>query len=172
MTQKTSQRVTLLLTGLLICFGFGVWINSANYTTTSEADCKSTSPAPGSINWQSSLESAQHDAQQMGKPIMVEFFAEWCGVCKKMDENTLKADCITREADKWISVRVNVDQSPELARKYHLTGIPTLVFLRSDGSVAGILVGFAAPPKMLDHMKEAYSQAKTPEYAAFGATPK
>lgn len=62
------------------------------------------------------------------KPVLVDFFATWCGPCKTMAP-ILKQ---TKDAlgDKVTIIKVDVDRNPETARHYHVSGVPTLILFR------------------------------------------
>lgn len=76
------------------------------------------------------------------QPVLVDFWAEWCGPCRMLSPIV---DAIGEEhASKMKVVKVNVDEEPELAMKYNVTGIPLLgVF--NGGEMVKQLVG--ARPK-------------------------
>ncbi len=74
--------------------------------------------------------------------VVVDFSAPWCGPCRMMDPH-LKA-AAEELAGKVTIVKVNVDDSPEIAMKYGVQGIPNLTFLK-DGKVVDTAVG--AMPK-------------------------
>lgn len=71
------------------------------------------------------------------KTILLDFFADWCGPCRMVSP---VIDEIA--AERWdVAVgKINVDESPELARKYGVYSIPTLIVIR-DGKVINQAVG-------------------------------
>lgn len=119
---------------------------------TSDAGPGETSPHSDNA-WRRDLDPARQEAKQTGKPILVEFFATWCGACKQMDEQTFTDPKVLREMGQWIPVKVDVDQHPDLAASYRINGVPTLVFLDPDGHLITTLVGFAGPDELLGLMK-------------------
>lgn len=119
---------------------------------TSDAGQAETSPH-SDIAWRRDLNAARQEAKQAGKPILVEFFATWCGACKRMDEQTFTDPKVLREMGQWIPVKVDVDQYSDQAASYRINGVPTLVFLSPDGRLITTLVGFAGPDEVLGLMK-------------------
>lgn len=84
---------------------------------------------------------ANFDAEvtQAGKPVVVDFFATWCGPCKTLSP---RLDKLAGEfGDRIKFVSVNVDQAPTLATKFSVQGVPTLLFFGPDGKVADTSVG-------------------------------
>ncbi|HSV72743.1 MAG TPA: thioredoxin [Chthonomonadales bacterium] len=75
-------------------------------------------------------------------PVVVDFWAEWCGPCRMVAPHL---DAIAEEyAGKAKVVKVNVDEEPDLAGRYNVMSIPTLLFIK-DGKVVDQSVG--AEPK-------------------------
>ena len=76
------------------------------------------------------------------KPVLVDFWAEWCGPCKMVAP--VLEEIAAEHADKLRIVKLNIDENPEVARKYGIMSIPTMsVFV--GGEVAKSIVG--AKPK-------------------------
>lgn len=78
---------------------------------------------------------------QSDKPVLVDFWAEWCGPCR-MVAPTL--DEIADENQKVQIVKVNVDHEQDLAHRYQVSSIPTFILFK-DGEVADRMMG--AMPK-------------------------
>ena len=85
-------------------------------------------------------EVLEHD-----KPIMVDFWAEWCGPCRAVSPIL---DAIAHEhAEKLDIVKLNVDDNPETAMKYGITSIPAMYVFR-DGEIAKRVIGAKPKPAL------------------------
>ena len=87
------------------------------------------------------------DVLQSAEPVVVDFWAEWCGPCKMIGPSL---DEISSEmAGKVKIAKLNIDENPELAAQFGVRSIPTLMMFKG-GEVADIKVG-AAPKTALSH---------------------
>jgi thioredoxin 1 len=86
--------------------------------------------------------SFQVDVLDNPKPVMVDFWAEWCGPCRMV--SPILDEIATEYADKIDIVKVNVDEEPQLAMQYGVTGIPMMAVFQG-GTIAKQMVG--ARPK-------------------------
>ncbi len=66
---------------------------------------------------------------QTNRPVVVDFYATWCGPCKRL--SPILDDLAGPLTNQINFLKVDVDQSPELAQRYAVEGVPTLLFLRN-----------------------------------------
>ena len=90
-------------------------------------------------------DSFEEDVLKSGKPVLVDFWAAWCGPCRMVSP---VLDKLARERPGRIKlVKVDVDKSPGLSRRFDVQAIPTLMVM-VDGKVAARQAG-AAPAEVL-----------------------
>ena len=85
------------------------------------------------------------------KPVLVDFYAEWCGPCKMMAP---VIDELAEEVkDTWLVGKVNVDESPNTAGKYGVQSIPTVIIFKK-GEEVDRMVGFQSKEALKGKMVE------------------
>jgi thioredoxin 1 len=103
-------------------------------------------------------ESFEQDVLQAGKPVLVDFWAEWCGPCKQIAP---ALDQISEELAGEVTVaKVNIEESPLTPGRYGVRGIPTLMLFRG-GQMASMKVGAMPKAKILEWLTESGVQAQT-----------
>ena len=78
-------------------------------------------------------------------PVLVDYWAEWCGPCKALAP--LLEDLAKDYGGKLKIAKVNVDESQQLARKYNIKAIPTLMLFK-DGNVQASKLGMMSKPQL------------------------
>jgi thioredoxin:protein disulfide reductase len=117
-------------------------------------------PAKGSGFSAESFEQVLARAKSEGRPVMIDFFAEWCAACKELDRETYPALEVIEESGRFITVKVDATQSDDaldaLMERYGVEGLPTVAFVRSNGEVlrAPRVTGFLAPQRFVVEMKK------------------
>lgn len=85
------------------------------------------------------------------KPVVVDFYADWCGPCKMM--GPILSEFAEEFDGKYIVAKVNVDDEEELALKYKIMSIPAIKVFK-NGEVAASAVGVQSREKLLEMIGE------------------
>jgi len=116
------------------------------------------STASKSMVWETSYESALKKAKTTGKPIMIDFFATWCGPCKILDSDIYTAPEVIADAAQFVNVKLDADVRADIHQKFGITAYPTIVWLDSNGTEVKRLQGLPPTP---GYMQEQMQQALT-----------
>ncbi len=137
------------------------------------------------LQWETSLENAQRLAGQTNRLVLIQFWAPWCGVCKRMEAEVLPQPSVAAQlAANYVPVRINADHFPATARQYNVNALPTTVITTPQGQLLDSMRGRVEASEFvarLDRIAAASKQRGGAVYtkmpvnaapgAAVGATP-
>lgn len=90
------------------------------------------------------------DVLSNSKPVLVDFWAEWCGPCRAVAP--ILEEIAAANADKIDVYKLNTDENPATSAKYGITGIPTMNVYQ-NGEVVKTIVGAMPKPKLLRELE-------------------
>ena len=91
------------------------------------------------------------EVEQSDQPVLVDFWAEWCGPCRMM--NPILEEFATANEGRMRVVKLNVDDSPETAQRFQILSIPTMLVFK-DGEVVKQMVGAMSRQRLEEALAE------------------
>jgi thiol:disulfide interchange protein DsbD len=119
---------------------------------------------PAAIDWVHLRNPSMETLKQNNRPILIDFYADWCAACKALDRKTFAEKQVAEKSKAFTMVRVDCT-SPDntctaLTEEFKVSGLPTLVFMGAEGKERRDLraVGFLEPAEMLKKMEAAIGE--------------
>jgi len=107
-----------LICGTLIFFGTGFRIGTG-------------------VQWNPYDRAMLSKAMQQEKPVILDFYADWCAPCRAMDEEVFRDPEVTELSKEFVMLRIDITRKhphqEELQKRYQIRGVPTIVFINSKG---------------------------------------
>ena len=95
------------------------------------------------------------------KPVVIDFYADWCIPCKELDQKTFSDAAVAKELDRFVRVKANLTNDKDatvqqLTKDYAIVGVPTIVFLDASGKEAQALrlTGYESPAEFLKRLQQ------------------
>lgn len=101
---------------------------------------------------QQSSDTSQGLNLEQGKPVCIDFFAEWCPPCQQM--KPIFHEMEKKYGEKIQFISANTDEYPELAHSYGVEAIPTFIFINSDHQEIGRITGACSPSEIETQLNE------------------
>ena len=94
-------------------------------------------------------ENFEREVMQASKPVLIDFWAPWCGPCRMMAQ--ILEEAAESIGEQALIGKVNVDEQAELANQFEIMSIPTLVIIK-QGKIANTLVGVQTKEKVISEL--------------------
>lgn len=111
------------------------------------------------IEWEPWTAERIESAAAGGEPVVIDFYADWCIPCKELDSRTFTDPAVMAEAERFVRLKADLtdddEESSRLTRMYGIVGVPTIVFIDSNGDEVSEtrLLGFEKPDRFLRRLK-------------------
>lgn len=100
----------------------------------------------GAATWHKTVAAAQADARQSNKLILVDLWADWCGWCKRMDQEVFPSEVFQASAKNYVLLKLDTEDGAEGTKVYSQFGVrslPTFLLLTPELTLAGMVQGYA-----------------------------
>ncbi len=107
------------------------------------------------IVWESDMPAALERARNEGKPVLVNFYADWCVWCKRLESTTLRdAKVASVLQNRVVPLSLDVESDgKELSDEYRVDGLPTIIVLDAGGKEIGRIPGYMPPDSFLERVE-------------------
>jgi len=116
---------------------------------------------PQSIRWEHRFDEAVKKARAAKKPIMIDFWADWCAWCHRLDQTTYVDPVVVKLSEEFIAVKVDTEggkKNQDIALRYNVATLPTISFITPGGRQILTLKGFQGPgqfPRTMEAARDA-----------------
>ncbi|MEM9068162.1 MAG: cytochrome c biogenesis protein CcdA [Myxococcota bacterium] len=115
-------------------------------------------PPGAHIEWMDDYQAAVAAAEETGKPLLVDFGAEWCLACNELEHQAMSDPRIVAESQRFVPVRLDLTRAdapdwPVLRERYEKQGLPFVAMHGEDGEVAHEITGLVSADEFLEMMQ-------------------
>lgn len=115
--------------------------------------------AHADVKWESDYAAASAKSKESGKPLLIDFYTEWCGWCKKMDKDTYTDKNVEALTEKYVMLKLDAERGgKDAAKQFEVKGFPTLVYVSSTGKTLANNPGYLDVPNMTKTLQEILEQ--------------
>lgn len=115
-----------------------------------------------SIRWEHRFDEAVKKARAAKKPIMIDFWADWCGWCHRLDQQTYVDPVVVKLSEQFVALKIDTEggkKNQEIALQYNVATLPTITFITPGGRQILTLKGFQGPGQFPRTMETARDKA-------------
>jgi thiol:disulfide interchange protein len=109
---------------------------------------------PHSITWLTSYDKALATAKSQYQAVLVDFYADWCEPCKMLDRDVYSQPDVVKESKKFVNLKINFDKDTNIAERFKVYSLPTMIFLDGNGKVLWRLEGVPTTPHFIQTLQK------------------
>ncbi len=114
------------------------------------------------IRWEHRFDEAVKKARAANKPIMIDFWADWCSWCHRLDQTTYVEPTVVKLSEHFIALKLDTEgglKNQQIALRYNVATLPTITFITPGGRQILTLKGFQGPGQFPRTMETARDRA-------------
>jgi len=101
-----------------------------------------------------SYEDGMVAAGSLNMPVILDFYADWCGPCIAMEEGTYPDPRVVSELTDFVAIKVDTQKRIDIETKYAIAYYPTVVFLDAKGREVSRHIGYLGPEDLVEEIKK------------------
>jgi thiol:disulfide interchange protein len=108
-----------------------------------------------SVRWETDFSSALERARKEDKPVLVNFYADWCVWCKRLESTTFRDGKVASMLqNQMVPISLDVEgDGRDLSNQYRVDGLPTIIVVDGDGRELGRIPGYMPPAGFLEQIQ-------------------
>jgi thiol:disulfide interchange protein DsbD len=116
------------------------------------------------IEWEPFSEERIAEARSEGRPVMIDFSADWCIPCRELDHKTFTDEAVMEYSEGFVRLKMDLttinSEKKRIKRDFGVRGVPTIIFLDTSGEEKSEarVTGFIGPEIFLERMKSTYKK--------------
>lgn len=109
---------------------------------------------PVKVDWKSSLPAGLEEARRSHRLVYVEVVTEWCGYCRRLQTVDYPRSEVQKLLSRFVTVSIDGDRQPEVARQFRVQGYPTLLILSPAGNILVRVDGYPGRERLVDVLEK------------------
>lgn len=102
------------------------------------------------VEWSTNIAESLQKSAAVDKPVLMEFTADWCVYCKRMEKTTFANPAVAAAiSESFLPVRIDADQYKDLVKQLQIKGLPAILIVGSDLTILERISGFQTPEALL-----------------------
>ncbi len=112
------------------------------------------------LNWKHDIEEGLQIAEEENRPVMIDFYADWCTACKQLDAFTYSNQKVHEALKNYVNIKIDLtketEENEEIKERFSIAGLPLVVFINSEGKRLPDkrITGFMGPEEFLAHIRD------------------
>ena len=113
--------------------------------------------------WIPTYDKGMKQAKKTGKPVIIDFYTDWCGYCKKLDREVFADAEFKKLAQKFICIKVDCEKDKKTPGEYGIRGYPTIYFLSPKGKILDKIGGYRKKEAFISTMNSVLKKVGPPK---------
>jgi thiol-disulfide isomerase/thioredoxin len=145
MRSSAKRAAAALVAGVVMVATAAMTAATATAAAPAPAPAQHPQPPSTGIAWRTDVEQALKTASREGRPVLIDFWATWCGPCKQMEAELWARPDVAPLLEKFVCLKVDIDQQGGTAIRFHTESVPTLVLTDPWGMELARREGYGSP---------------------------